>query len=389
MSLNENKKGKFWKDMYIHHSPNVESGIISKAEPIPFNDNSIENVLTWEYHRPIPETIQDEFLKFVNRHNNMESRGSGITERMTSERFQSFIEIKNDCCLFLARSKENNRIMGCMIVIVCNQVHDSNQSLRFAVTTFLCVHKKLRGHGVNMLLIRNALKLAHSLNVSCSYYLVDNPFSKSAIKLKQWLRPIHLKSAEQHGFSFTKYHKPSDRNTRRTQLAYAIHLDDNINWAQLSTKKEIQESLPALRKILDSKSNSNSLTWNPSKKEWLQWCKAFPTLIVTIGDDVLGFVSIECKEIFIPKTGNIGLVGFIPYFITARASCSSSVYQCALQYASQHNRDVVLCYATGDLTFSILERNRANSTTGDTYVDFYNYALKPNVGKEQLFIPLL
>jgi hypothetical protein len=429
----ESDTSKYWKDMFIHHgSPEItgtetgdaaldgtESVMISKKKPIDF---PTEYPFDWEIYHPL--TINDvekfgaELSEFIQENNNM---FTGITEIMSVQRLKSFIEMKRDCVLFIARYSKNQKIMGCMMTPLFDQViygnNEVSPNVRTALTTFLCVHKQIRNKGVCMYIIRKALLYAHTINVRCSYYLLPQAFSQSAISLKQWMRPVHIKNAEQHGFSFVSYNKPGDRTNKRNENMYKVKsVPKHFEWKVIETKKEMELTHQSLTDIIEEKSkNGNNTYWVPRLREWKQWCKTFPTIRIidtsnrnsgatsgaTIKDKGgadIGFATVECKEIFIPKTASNGLVGFIPYFI-ARDSHGSPdsaeganhiVMKAALQYAHQQKRDVVLCFETGDLTRECLEENRANPTPGETIIDFYNVVLpEEQRAPKHLFLPLL
>jgi hypothetical protein len=403
---NESKptESKYWKDMLIHHpaeeNDESESVMISRKKPIDF---PIEYPFDWEIYHPLTlddvEKVGAELSEFIQENNNM---FTGITEIMSIDRLKTFVEMKRDCVLFIARYSKNQKIMGCMITPLFDQViygsSEASPKVRTALTTFLCVHKQIRNKGVCMYVIRKALLYAHTINVRCSYYLLPQAFSQSAISLKQWMRPVHIKNAEQHGFSFVSYNKPGDRTNKRNEYMYKIkNVPENFEWRVIETRKEMEATHQSLTDIIEEKGKNISNTyWKPRIREWKQWCKTFPTIRVTdtsgaSGADI-GFVTVECKEIFIPKTASNGLVGFIPYFIARDSAHGANdiVIKAALQYAHQQNRDVVLCFETGDLTRECLEENRANPTPGETILDFYNVVLSEEQrAPKHLFLPLL
>lgn len=383
-------EGNYWKDMLIHKdSETPNRNIISEEAPIDFDKKNYETELEWNSYYPFTEKLSQEFgqeiVDFMNNHNVMYN---GITERFTQSLVDSLASLK--CIVFILRFRKTNKIMAFMADLpLYANTHESQHNL----TTFLCVHKGLRGKGVCMLMIRKALKFAHDRGMLPSYYLVPKTFSKSALPIKRWMRPINYKSALQKGFEFETHKGRSDRTDIKSRMAFAVRkLPDDVICKQIKPKSKLYDkTFNWITKFASNDENKMNFMWKPQNLErWKRWCDAFPTFFVTCDGTNGGIISVQCKEILIPDTGAIAKVAFIPFHMAENSSPKLVDYmlKCALNYANEQEQDVLFCLQVGHLTPDILETNRAVRTTGYMYLDFYNFVfedLRPN----QIYVPLL
>lgn len=402
-------KSKYWKDMYISGSnahtlelnkdKSVEKPIdlginnsllISVEKPIDFVNQNYEDQLELKIYDPFTQNDLDaygsEIMSFINEHNVMHN---GITERMSISLIQSIISL--NALVFILRYKKNNKIMGFMVDIPFFVNKTGN--VRNTLTTYLCVNKQIRDKGVAMMIIRKALIHAHSRGILCSYYLLPKPFSKSAIQLKRWMRPINIEGALSRGFEFDTHKKKGDRTNNRQKLKYAVRdLPKDVHCKQICTSEILEKTYKWIRKNTE---NTEYFMWLPSDiEQWKNWCSAFDTFFVNY-KNAGGLISIQCKEIFIPDSGCISNISFIPFHMSEKTNdkslnedLHSFMYKCAMQYANSKKQDALFCLETGNMTQSVMEKNNAVLTQGCMYIDFYNTILD-NYNPSNLFVPLL
>ena len=395
------EKSKYWKDMYISgsnaHSSlsgNTETtSIISTDKPIDFSNQIYEEQLELMIYDPFTsenlKTFGNEIMNFMNEHNVMHN---GITERINLQLLESIVSLKS--LVFILRYKKNNKIMGFMVDVPLFVNKTGN--LRNTLTTYLCVNKQIRSKGVAMMIIRKALIHAHTTGILCSYYLLPNPYSNSAIKLRRWMRPINVEGALSKGFEFENHKKKGDRSNKRQKMKYAVlDIPDNVICKQITSSDMLNKTYDWIKKNTET---NNYYMWKPSDvDQWKCWCDAFDTFFVSY-KNTCGVISIQCKEIFIPDSQSVSNVSFIPFHMSQVYNKTNSkstneelhyyMYRCALNYANSKKQDALFCLETGDLTQEVFEKNNAVLTQGHMYVDFYNTVLE-GVDCTKLFVPLL
>jgi hypothetical protein len=398
-----NSKSKYWKNMYIDHLPNQDdpSGeenktIISTEIPIDFDKPNYEDDLDLTIFNPF--TISDvekhgeEIVTFLNKNNMIVN---GITEMMSIDLLKSIAELKS--FLFILRFKKTNGIMGCMVNIPLTT--NTPENTKYTLTTYLCVHKQLRHKAISMLIIRKALIFSHSIERLCSYYLLAQPFSKSAIPLQRWMRPINVKKTLEKGFEFVTGKGKSDRTDIKAKLRFAVtELPKTVSKEIIDPNNEnlLKKTYDFMKKVCVDKSTSKFMWLLNTIDEWKQWCAAFPTLLVIKhtkkgNEELSGLVSIQCKQILIPDTNSVSNVAFIPFHISESKNnneFNAYLYRAALIYSKEKKQDVLFCLENGDLTSNILKGCNAVMTTGKMFLDFYNVVVK-DLSPSDIYVPLL
>ena len=416
---------KYWKNMHVDttnedidiaNSPNngpqnttkntttpkiSKSQIISKNIPLDF-DKEFKD-LTWECHHPYTQQqhsdISSELVKFINANNQMYT---GVYELVNEELFETFIGFET--YVLILRFPKNNKIMGTMISVVCTT--SALKNTKIALTSYLCIHKKLRGKALCMMVIRKALKEAHSRGMLCSYYLQEKPFSGAALSVERWMRPINVPSALDKGFEFVM---PVKNNKRKYKYAYLIanKLSNDYRYDIVQTNKQIAESFKFVYNLSIDKAQSPQKTtqpsqpsqtlrsprllWIPTKKEWRAWCKskAFDTIIVYKNDNIIGVVTIQQKQIFIPETKTTAKLTFVPYHcvpIDVTSRDKHVILESAIIHSKNLNVNVMFVFESGIFDKSCMEMNKVVQT-GKMFIDFYNYKHSHSI--DEIMIPLL
>ena len=384
---------KYWKDMHISthekhetttHSTKYTTRILSKQQPIEFR-KEYDNI-KWDCHlytQELHDEISDELIKFVNDNNRMYT---GMYELISKDMLETFIGLETH--LLLLRYPKTNKIMGAMISIIVSTT--ALKKTKFALTTYLCIHKKLRGNALCMMVIRNALKKAHSKGIFCSYYLQENPFSMNAISVERWMRPINVENALKDGFEFGM---PPKHDRHKYKYAYLVSdkLGKGYSYNIVETNKQILESFKFIYRSNTMKDRTDILSWIPTKKEWKSWCKSkvFDTLVVSFEQEIIGVVTVQKKQIFIPETEKIVDLTFIPYHFAnddINDNDKKTILESAIIHSKKLKMDMIFMFEGGIFSRLCLESNKAIST-GEMYIDFYNYR-NPH-STQQIFTPLL
>jgi len=388
-----NSKSKYWKDMHIDHSVENQNNneIISTEIPIDFDKPNYEDDLDLKIFNPFtPSDVEkygEEIVTFLNKNNKLVN---GITEMMSIDLLKSIAALKS--YLFLLRFKKTNGIMGCMMSIPLSA--NIPENTKYTLTTYLCVHKQLRHKAISMLIIRKALIFSHSIKIPCSYYLLSQAFSKSSIVLPRWMRPINVKKTLDKGFEFITGKGKKDRTDIKAKLRFAvIDLPKTVSKDLIdpSDNKMIQKTFDWMKKIYKDKSQKNNFVWSLNNiTEWKQWCQAFPTLFVTMGEQLSGIISMQLKQIFISETNAVSNVTFIPFHIssTSNSDFNAYLYRSALIFAKENKQDVLFCVENGIFTSDVLKGCNAVPTSGKMYMDFYNVAVK-GLSPSDIYVPLL
>lgn len=392
-----NKKSNYWKDMFIQrkkeHTQDTEDikdsisrEIVSTSEPIDFGEKYSKQ-LAFECHYPYTQqthnTVNEMVVDFINKNNQMYT---GIYELVTPTLFETFTNIPT--YLGIVKYIKTGKIMGVMFAVALNTTVIS--TTKFALTSYLCVHKKLRGKGICMMLIRKLLKQAHSNRMLCSYYLQEKPFSGCALKVSRWMRPINPSSAIKKGFEFVM---PPKKDTIKYKHAYRIpnNLSNGLVFTIVSTNKQLKKSLEFIAQFNNTSKNKNIFSWKPTKREWKSWCKSetFDTLMIhNDNEQIIGVITVQKKQIYIPETQCTANLTFIPYAICTIGNIhrASDILKAAIIHSKNIGVDMLFAFESGPFTKQTFQENNA-VPTGEMYIDFYNFNNKYNT--KDIFIPLL
>lgn len=329
------------------------------------------------------DTIGNDLITFITQHNQMYT---GIYELIDAKLLSTLFNL--DTYVFILRYTKNNKIMGSMITVIYDSnAFTSEETLksRFALTSYLCVHKQLRSQGVCMLLIRKALLTAHHEGILCSYYLEEKPFSKSGLSLKRCMRPINVASALSKGYTFKL---PDKREKTKRKLAYAIPKNQSDYRVKLiKTDLDVEESYQFLQ---DTTLNVNPLNWiwKCTLSEWTSWClnETFETLMLLYKNKIVGLITIQYKQIYVPTTQTISKVSFIPFHITYTTESTIELVNCAIRRSSECDVDMMYMFQCGSINGDVIDRCKAVGA-GHMYIDFYNYTNSYSVNN--IYMPLL
>ena len=147
----EPPKSKYWKDMFVHRMLDNPSGntVVSTDTPVDYEQKYAG--LEWEcfypFNQQVCDTIGPNIIRFLNDNNQMYT---GIYERVDIGLLQSLTGLNT--YVFLLRYPASDKIIGTMMA----SVFETATNTRFALVSYLCIHKKLRNKSLCMMLIRKA-----------------------------------------------------------------------------------------------------------------------------------------------------------------------------------------------------------------------------------------
>jgi len=438
--LIENKmsksQSKYWKDMFVSQSSNTEKDeentIISVETPIDFEKNydelkleiyhSVDDLSKFESETLAPKKIPsgeiinrvqrktlfskigNELIQFIRNHNQMYT---GIYELIDEKLLKSLFRL--NIYVFILRYQKTNKIMGCMMTVIFDTTTDFKKDdfkSPFALTSYLCIHKQLRSKGVCMLIIRKALQTAYIENIYCSYYLEEKAFSTSGLLVKRWMRPINVQSAISKGF---KFELPSEREKTKRRLAYRIPiLGDNFESITIDEKNKdniIEKSFDFLRS--SDRETRDKWIWKPTFEEWKGWVTSdtFETIALASRNsssrksEIVGLITIQYKQIYVPKTQTTSDIAFIPFHIlntgtngnsvdiVSKELLNAAIIRCSERSKNKDlNIDMLYAFECGGATCQTLTTSKF-VPAGGMYVDFYNF--NNFYECKDIFLPLL
>lgn len=381
----EPPKSKYWKDMFVHRTLDNPSGNTLVSTDVPVDYEQQYAGLEWEcfypFNQQVCDTIGPNIIQFLNNNNQMYT---GIYERVDIGLLQSLTGLNT--YVFLLRYPESDKIIGTMLA----SVFETATKTRFALVSYLCIHKKLRNKSLCMMLIRKALVLGHKHNIVCSYYLEAVPYSIPAIPVERFMRPIHVQNALKNGFEFVM---PPTSNKTATKHAYFIGtaLPKPYQFHKITSTDDTKRSFQFVSEV--NERHPGSLNWIPNTQEWANWCNApsFDTLIVTKQNNIIGVITVQKKQIYLPETQKTSNVTFIPYHIVTTSATQEDkeeVINAAVIHSKQLKDivDMMFIFESGDFDKLTIEKNKA-VPTGKMFLDFYNYI--PQFTKTSIHVPLL
>lgn len=390
------KQNNYWKDMFIYKNDSsnainalnapLEQITISNDKPIDFPLNFAD--LSFEYYKSITQSkmleLSQDIIQFTNDNNQVYTN---VYERIDENLLISLCSF--DCYLFVLRYPKNNKIMGLMIATM----YDTNLQHKFALTCYLCIHKRLRNKGLCMMLIRKALNVAYEDNIKCSYYLEETPFSDANIKLERWMRPINVTRALKNGYTFEM---PNPKNKVKYSNAYSISsLDHDLLYSKIDNDIDLELAFNYIQSTTNLVTNNKKyLMWCPTKQELndLSKSKSFDILIIkNKKTEVLGLFILHKKQIFIPNTLTNSNVVFICYnnCNTVNLNSMNKCFNVVVWYCKNKLQDIDVLYSfdCGSLNKEVLSSNKAVET-GEMYIDFYNFDAR-SLNKNSFFNLLL
>ncbi len=364
-------KSKYWSDMFVSgvNDNNLNNFIISYDKPIKYTDNkniTFSNILL--------EKNYDEFCSFINKNNQM---STGNTTLLPKSELINLLKL--DHFVISLRSKSKNKLIGTIISIklpILNRNEQHSEIIKHGCTTFLNVHKALRGHGICMALIRNLINFAYDEGIYCDYHTVPFKLGNNSVKIKSWYRPLNLEQSIKLGFLYSGY--DDTQMKRRNRLKYRTILPPNHTYV----KTTIDNAIVSL-KLYQTLTESKKFVFYPDINLWIKWIENFPTYIIYKNNIEIGIVSINTIHCIIDNTKEEGRLA-LPVIC---AGDIKSVLPVLIHICNNIGYSVLYLYQYGDINKKSLEKVNALQNKDNSWFSLYNN--KINIGEEDISVPLL
>ena len=190
----------------------MPEGIISKDKIV--KDKTDKKLI---FSPGIKDEEYDEVVEYIKQQNIMSSRNITLLLKEDLERFNrlSYFSI-------LMRNEINNKLVGTILSIPfsirCsylageteNAEYTKEMTILHGCTSFLNIHKAIRGFKIASLIIQELIKVGNEKNIFCSYQLTSFKLTENAIPINSWYRPINLMRSLLLGFGFPPSSNISD-----------------------------------------------------------------------------------------------------------------------------------------------------------------------------------
>ncbi len=365
---------KFWKDMFVKTScnnklENNNNFIISEKEPINRDLSKKVDII-----RGIEDDDGTEVYRFIKNQNIMQSGNITLLPFNELKKYLSF-----DGHPLLMRGGSKKSLVGFVISIpfkVRCLYNDDEKIITHGCTSFLNVHKSLRGHGMCMTLIRELIKWGYEKKIYCGYHTTENKIGSNGVKINSWYRPLHLDKSIKLGFLYPDY--DDIRSKRKTRLKYDTKIPSSCEISRVLESNHI-ESLEVYKKLVESK----KFSFYPELSFWKRWVQYFPTYIVKKDNQYVGLytlTSLHCRIQSTQMDGNLATplicVGEMPYTLS-----------CLIHTAKERNYDVLYLYEIGDIDNEVLVNSKALKTNTVQWFNMYNNNISLNA--TDIYVPLL
>ena len=345
---------KYWKDMYIDQNKNLDF-------PVSYTDNDKIKII---------ESIDniDETSEFYRQNNKMSTGNTTLLPPSTIQRFLSLphysVQIRS----------QQDKLMGTVMSLILPTILDGTVN-KYGFTTFLNVHKSVRGFGLCMALIRRLTELGHKDEVYSGCQVTSFKLGENNIPINSWYRPINLKKCKKLGFLYPNYDNP--KLSRKTRLRYKTILSPEIKYTKGGNLKFYLNYM------------ENKFGFYPDEKLWKIWCNSFPTYTIyktrseNKKEDIVGLISINPTHCIIESSGLKGKL-LIPFICIGEMEY---VIPAMNKIAEEEEYDAVYCHEHGDLVPGVLDRFKFIKTTTTLYFTLYNS--KMNLTPDQIYVPLI
>ena len=364
------RESKKWKNLNVPLAKDFPENEIINKNPI---ESKISDVII-KYNN----FDQDELLDFIRNHN---ITASGNTNFLPKELFKN---IKNSC--FATFAIDNKLISFGLSTIVPIKVKEdhkidfvhkdfahlnSNNTILFGYTNYLCTHKDFRSTGKGIGTVEAILNYGISRGVICGYFISPSPRTANYIELNNWMRPLNFTAAKKIGFTFKSFRMPKDKSELRNELYYKINLPTEF----VQKDAHLGHLNDYIRLIKDT-----TFAFYPNKSAWEQWLNVFKTYVIYENNKVISVGSLLITETFMSKTKKVAKIANIVFIVG-----DPVILNFLFNVANDLGAHIVLGYQIGDLDDETLESLKCSSG-GKMYLEFYNTSLKHKV--ENICVPI-
>lgn len=362
---------KYWKDMYIS-TGEEEEGIISTSPPIGYEDSKKKITL----HRGISKEGYDEFCDFIKNQNKMSSGNYTLLPKGELDRY-----VKFNAKVITMRGGSKNSLIGTLISIPFPIKCDvSDEPIMHGSTSFLNVHRALRGNGMAMALIRELIQWGFEDQIYCDYHMTDNKIGEQAFQISSWYRPINLPKSIGLGFMIPEFNKP--HLFAKNRMKYNTKSMSGYKTVRV-LKKNQEKALNFYQKIGKDK---RFIFW-PDVALFSRWIQHFPTFLVRKKEDkeIVGIFSIT--SLFCRMGEEVEGKLCLPLLFNCKGGFNTAVMRGLIHVAQEREFDTLYVYQTGDINRECLESVNAIETLDKSWFSLYNNAM--SLGPEDISIPLI
>ena len=352
--------------------------IISKDKPIDY-DHSKKVIL----NRNIEN--YEEVYEYLKEQNITSSGNSTI---LTKEELEHYKNLNLFSVLMRKQSeiKEEQKLIGTILSVAfpvkCNveagEIDGFEYTKEFIIThgctTFLNVHKTIRGFKMCMILIRELAKYGYENQIYCSYQLSSFKMCDTALEIKSWYRPINIMNSLLLGFTFPGFNELSNFNKNR--MLYKCKLPKDCIVDQVKEKN--------LKKAFDFYQNNikdKKFVFYPDIELFRKWTKEYGTYIVKNDKNIIGIFSIgtiNCKML----TGVEGRLCLPLIYISKNIKVMKSL----LNVAEEKGYDALYSNEVGDLTENVFKEINAIPNSKVSYFSLYNNNM--SLCSADIYVPL-
>lgn len=239
-------------------------------------------------------------------------------------------------------------------------------------TTFLVVHKNLRGMKIAMMLIKTMINFGLGSGIKAGYHIIDRIKSSCALSLKVFLRPIDVYATLR-----TRHQIPHDIMRTQQVAEYYDRDPDNI----ICDHSTFSDFLSLTNDHL------NEIIWTPTQDELRSLSKnsSFHLRVVLSSDaNPIGVFMLYVLEVSI--AGEIVKCGWL-MFMKALKDHRVEALEQIINYCKKLDLPYLLMHEIGDLSQDVLEEVLAYDTQTHDVLDWYN--LHAPTELSQIHIPLL
>lgn len=270
-----------------------------------------------------------ELSSFIEEHNVMASGNKTLLQPESLKRLQmlgfhrAIIKTSKDKIAACIMTLD----IGVRYITKDQKIEDS----RIGCTTFLVVHPNLRGVGLAMAAIKEAIGIGVQFNVHTGYHMISEFKGINHIPVPSWQYNI----LEKFDVTFKRIEGDDIRSSRCMFLEFVKGMRFNFN---------------------------------PNEEEWERWMKCFESFIVMKNDVCVGIVILHVIDMIHQEIKGITKIGW-PMIIVGDVqegirTCNNVCLQSKIEY--------ILFHEIGCLTEEELLKSGSKRTNNTKYLDFYN-----------------
>lgn len=347
-----------WANMFIS-SENKGNESKKHTEGIILKDIPSEVILPSGYQIKNLSEITKEHTGFIVRENKTGTGNIGLLDATLSTASQGYIfELSKD-------QKINGFILSIphRIKLLSFNSNKIFQDIEAGVTTSLCVSEDHRKRALAMALIKSVIMRGYENKIYTAYHYIKENKTGSAVKLNTWYRILNPVKAHELGYTVTVPKQNKVKNPMKQAILRYTTFKTPSDW-------EINPTTYLDLSFLDNTSKRLSIS-KPSEEEFKRLSETpFRWLTIKNGNSIKGIVVYRPFMVYISKTKKLAITSQLIFFEsedTSALDCMNLFMKTMLET----NHVVVYGVTMGALVD--IESNLKISSTGNLYLDFYNF----------------